>query len=168
VEPPRLVLVRHAKAADGPVDVERPLTGRGRRNAAAIGGWLAEHGLLPDRVLVSPAVRTRQTWEHASRALAPPPESVVEPGLYDNTVEDVLAVVRPTPAEVTTLAVVGHNPSVAELAATLDDGRGDPAAAQEMAAGFRTGAVAVFRLAVPFAEVAAGTGTLDRFVVPRD
>jgi phosphohistidine phosphatase len=167
MEPRHLLLIRHAKAADGPVDAERPLTERGMRAAAAIGTWLVDARFAPERVLVSPARRTRQTWEHASRSLEPPPESVVDPRIYDNTVEDLLAVVQEVPAELRTLAVVGHNPSIAEFAVTLDDGRGDPAAAQQLAAGFKTGAVAVFRLAAPFAEIAAGAGTLDRFAVPR-
>ena len=37
MQPRRLLLVRHAKAADGAVDADRPLTTRGEKRAAAIG-----------------------------------------------------------------------------------------------------------------------------------
>ena len=40
--------------------------------------------------------------------------------------------------------MVGHNPTMASLAALLDDGDGDEEAGNEMALGFPTSAVAVF------------------------
>jgi phosphohistidine phosphatase len=162
----RLVLVRHAKAADGPVDAERPLTKRGTRHAAAIGAWLADAGLVPDRVAVSPARRAAQTWEGAAAALDEAPPPTVDERIYDNTVEALLAVLRETPEDVQTVAVVGHNPSVGELASVLDDGDGDAAAREDLEAGFPTGAVAVFDLTTPFGALEPGTATLSDFAVP--
>jgi len=162
----RLVLVRHAKAADGPVDAERPLTGKGKRHAAAIGVWLAEAGLVPDRVAVSSARRAAQTWAGAAERLDDGPPPTVDARIYDNTVEAMLTVVRETPEDVQTLGVVGHNPSIAELAGVLDDGDGDPAARKKLEAGFPTGCVAVFELTTPFDELEPGTATLRAFAVP--
>jgi phosphohistidine phosphatase len=162
----RLLLVRHAKAADAPVDADRPLTAGGARHAAAIGAWLAQGGLVPDRVLVSPARRTVQTWELAGAALAPGPEATVDPRIYDNTVEMLLAAISEIPEDVRTVAVVGHNPSVGELAGALDDGLGNPEARRDLDAGFRTGGVAVFSLATPFSSIAPGEATLSDFAVP--
>ena len=56
--------MRHAKSdwPPGVPDRERPLTKRGRRDATAAGDWLQEQGYVPDRVVVSPAQRTRETW----------------------------------------------------------------------------------------------------------
>jgi phosphohistidine phosphatase len=166
VEPRRLVLVRHAKAAGGPVDADRPLTGRGARHAAAIGAWLEQAGSVPDRVLVSPARRAAQTWEQASGSLAQSPQPIVDPRIYDNTVESLLAAIQETPDDVGVLAVVGHNPSIGELAADLDDGRGDEAARRDLQDGFPTGGVAVFTVTTPFAAIAPGTATVDEFTVP--
>ena len=112
MQPRRLLLIRHAKAADGPVDVDRALTGRGRGQAAAIGTWLADAGFAPDRALVSPARRAAQTWEQAAAHLGAAPEHEVESRIYDNTVEALLAVIADAPDGVQTLAVVGHNPSI--------------------------------------------------------
>ena len=166
MEPRRLVLVRHAQAADAPVDAERPLTGLGARRAAAIGSWLEQSGLLPDHVLVSPARRAAQTWEQASQQLPQAPTPTVEGRIYDNTVEAVLAAVRDVPDDVATLVVVGHNPAIGELTVALDDGSGDPRARQDVQAGFPTGGVAVFSLSAPLDAVAPGSARLESFAVP--
>ncbi len=164
----RLVLIRHAQAADGPVDIDRPLTEQGLRQAAAIGPWLERSGLVPGAVLVSPARRAQQTWEQAAAALEPAPTSAVDARILDNTVEAVLAAVQETSEDVRTLAVVGPNPAVRELVELLDDGQGDPAARRTLDTGFPTCGVAVLDLTVPFAAVAPGAATLSVFAVPGD
>jgi phosphohistidine phosphatase len=162
----RLVLVRHAKAGEGSADRERPLAERGTAAAPAIGRWLADRQIVPDRVVLSPARRTRQTWELAAAGLPGAAAPVLDERVYDNTVEDLLEVVRDTPAAVGTLLIVGHNPGIQELAVTLDDGRGDDTARKELAGKYRTGGVAVFAVTDDWAEVRAGTVT--DFAVPRD
>jgi phosphohistidine phosphatase len=162
----RLVLIRHAKAAEGSVDAERPLTGRGTRQAAAIGAWLAKAGLVPDRVAVSSARRAAQTWSGAAEQLEGAPPPTVDGRIYDNTVEALLAVLQETPEDARTVAVVGHNPSIAELTHALDDGQGDPAARRAAEDGFPTGCLVVFELTTPFEELEAGTATLTAFAVP--
>lgn len=113
--PRRLVLVRHAKAEQTSPDLERALSPRGRSDAAAIGRWLASRGITPYRVVVSPSLRTRQTWELAGSTT---PE--IDRRIYGNTIDDLLEIIRETPDDVQTLVLVGHNPSVGGLAATLD------------------------------------------------
>jgi phosphohistidine phosphatase len=163
----RLLLIRHAKAAEGAIDSERPLTERGARDAEAIGAWLARAGLLPDHVLVSTARRARQTWEHASAPLESTPEPTVEPRIYDNSPDALLAAIRDVPEDAETLALVGHNPSIAELADMLDDGDPDPEARRELDAEFKTGGVALFLVAAPFPSIAPGQARLSGFSVPR-
>ncbi len=160
------MLVRHAQAADAATDRDRSLTRRGEQHAGTVGAWLARAGLLPDRVLVSPARRTVQTWELARAALDGAPEPVLDERIYDNTVEDLLGIVREMSEDVRTLAVVGHNPSIGELARLLDDGEGSPAARKEAGRGFPAGAVAVFDLPGPFAEIGPGVATLVDFSAP--
>jgi phosphohistidine phosphatase len=161
-----LLLVRHAQAADGAVDADRPLTDSGKQRAAAIGTWLAQTGLVPDLVLVSPARRAAQTWERAAASLPPDLSSAVDARIYENTVEGLLALVREVPEDVHTVAVIGHNPSIGELARAIDDGQGDPDAVRIVGAGFPAGGAAVFSLAVPFPDLAPGTATLRGFTAP--
>ncbi len=61
-----LLLMRHAKSSwDQPelADLERPLVARGREAAPAVARYLVEHGLIPELVLGSPALRVRETWQ---------------------------------------------------------------------------------------------------------
>ena len=61
----RLILLRHSKterAAPGEPDRDRKLMKRGRADAPIIGAYMAHHGLIPDLALVSPAMRTQETW----------------------------------------------------------------------------------------------------------
>jgi phosphohistidine phosphatase len=112
----RLVLIRHAKAEQGGRDIERPLARRGRDDARAIGEWLADHA-MPDVALVSPSVRTRQTWQCAVAALPCEPALVVDDRIYDNAADALAEAIRGSDASAETLALVGHNPSVQAVAA---------------------------------------------------
>ena len=61
-----LILLRHAHAeaaAHGQDDIDRPLSRQGQAEAEAAGHWLKQHGYQPDRVVYSPARRTRETVE---------------------------------------------------------------------------------------------------------
>ncbi|TJW64040.1 MAG: histidine phosphatase family protein, partial [Mesorhizobium sp.] len=61
----QLLLLRHAKSSwDDPdlIDFDRPLSARGLKAAPLVGRELASQGWLPDLALVSPALRSRDTW----------------------------------------------------------------------------------------------------------
>ena len=164
----QLLLIRHAKAGPhGEPDIERQLAKRGRADAAAIGHWLTEHGLIPDRILVSPATRARQTWQLAADAAGVTTEPVVDERIYHNTVDALLRAAVQTPPDVRTLAIVGHNPSMEDLAIGLDDGTGDPTARTELTSNYPTGGVTVFAVGADWSGLGAGTGTLVGFGVPR-
>src|SRR3954452_7743528 len=121
----RLVLVRHAKTEQGPVDLSRALTERGRRDAAEIGRWLVSNGVAPDLAVVSPSVRTRQTWQIVTEQLPAVPPSVEDERIYLNEVADVLAVARDADRSVGTLVLVGHNPSMHACAVRLSQSSSD-------------------------------------------
>ena len=89
-----LLLMRHAKSdwnVPGLGDKDRPLNARGKSTAPTMASWLFEHGLLPDLILCSSAVRTLQTlmlmieqWE--SLQFTNPtlflPRTMIEDNLY--------------------------------------------------------------------------------------
>jgi len=112
----RLVLVRHAQADSGGPDLQRPLSERGRLDAAAIGRWLAAN-IEPDEVVVSPARRAVQTWEIAAVQLGAPPSATTDHRIYDNSIDDLVGVARECTPVVGVLVLVGHNPSMQGLAA---------------------------------------------------
>ena len=112
----RLVLVRHAKTVSAAAsDAERPLTERGRRQASLLGTRLAEQRLGVTHALVSPAVRARETWSGVAAGLDGATHELVD-DLYVATPDDVLSAVRTSGSVADTLVVVGHNPTIADLA----------------------------------------------------
>ena len=139
-----VIVMRHAKAEQtGPTDLERQLSPQGREDAAAAGAWLAGAGIVPDAALVSAAERTRQTWAEVARAAGWAVEASFDRGLYTAGPETALDLMRATPDDAGCLFLVGHNQTVASLAAMLDNGEGDDDAANEMTTGFPASAVAV-------------------------
>ena len=158
--PLRLVVMRHAKAAQlpGSPDFERPLTDRGHRDAAAAGRWLAGRGLEPDAVLCSPARRTRQTWEAAAAELgtgATMPD--LDDILYAADAAAIREIIAATAPEVSTLLCVGHNPAMAQLA---QEATGEPLE-------FPTAAIAVAVLPGRWASAADGPGDLAGYWTPK-
>ncbi len=119
----KLTLLRHAKAVPalpGIDDHARPLNGRGRRAAAQVG--IETAGARPDLVLCSSAVRTRETWEIASRAWEALPPVLIEDGLYLAEPQALLARLRGLSSTIGHVWVVGHNPGLHDLAAELAQG----------------------------------------------
>jgi phosphohistidine phosphatase len=105
---------------------------------------LAGAGLIPDLVLVSPAARSRETWEIAGPSF---PKARVEyrRGLYDASADEVAAELIEGTASADTVLVVGHNPSLQELAVNLLIEADGPAAdIERLSAGFPTSAAAAF------------------------
>jgi len=159
-----LILFRHAKAEQvpGKPDQERELTPRGRRDATAAGRWLHEHGLGPELVLCSTAVRTRQTWEAAVEGGACGETVEYDRTVYAGGSQGVLQVVRESAGEAQVVLVLGHNPTLAMLASALSEGDGSPQAHECLAAGFPTSTVAVLRYAGAWSGLDVGTASLER------
>jgi phosphohistidine phosphatase len=115
-----LILLRHAHAdaaeLDG-IDLERPLSTRGRIEASQAAARLLAQGLVPDLVLFSPAVRTRETAELLRTALGLPLLAFREIGALYLAAAPILrlqiAAIEP---QVHRLLIVGHNPGLSELA----------------------------------------------------
>ena len=158
----RLILMRHAKSSWGnPAldDHDRPLNGRGRRSAVALGNWLREGGYLPDEALSSTARRTRETL--AGLKLDMPVR--FEPGLYLASPNEMLEGLGT--ARGRTVLLLGHNPGCAEFAEGIVNARPDHLRFLD----FPTGATLVLDLPVDdWAEVDWGTGTPVDFAIPRE
>jgi phosphohistidine phosphatase SixA len=136
-----LILLRHAHAepaAPGVSDFDRPLSRQGQAEAEAAGQWLQAHGHLPDRVLYSPARRTRETLETVLARIGYV-EQRGEPRIYEATPGALIALADEQ-REIGRLMLVGHNPGLEQLVALLCSGQsGD-------FRGLPAGAVAVLRL----------------------
>lgn len=148
--------MRHAEAqAHADRDVDRPLTERGRATAAEAGEFLRSIGIVPDHVLLSPAVRCTETWDEVSGGLQAPEQTTVslEQGVYAAAPDSLLLVLRGVPADARTVLLIGHNPSVAYLASVLADADGSTEILQELLNGLLPGALAVYETSVPWSEL---------------
>ena len=120
-----LMLLRHAKSdwhVDYAGDHERPLSKRGRRDAAAVGRFLAPPARQPDLVISSSAVRAHDTVHRAAREGGWSASIVVDPGLYASHPEAVLGRARQAPEDVGCLLLAGHEPVWSDLVSILAGG----------------------------------------------
>ena len=118
----RLSLVRHANAEqDSDVrDFERPLSRKGRNEAEEMAKRFLERELVPDLILSSAALRTRETADTFARVLAVPARLLqADDSLYLADGEQILAAIRAVGPRVTHLMVIGHNPGISAAAISL-------------------------------------------------
>jgi phosphohistidine phosphatase len=163
----RLLLMRHAKAEPyGLNDRDRHLTRSGRRDAAAVGIWLAEHALAPDHALVSSALRSTETCTEVRVAGGFVIDPDIRPELYGAEADDIMNAIAQVPPGVTSLLYVGHNPGVEVVAATLA-GEGERQAMQMLLSGFPTSGLAVYDVPVAWRELHDGVARLADFYVGR-
>jgi phosphohistidine phosphatase len=158
-----LLILRHAKTqSDAPAgDHVRELTERGHHNAAAMGAYI--HNLIgtPDAIVTSDATRARQTAEIVASAVDFAAPLTVEPQIYADDPDTLLAVVRRIPDGVQTVIIVGHNPGFEELAAAL-------AGNAEHEVRLPTSGLALLEFDVEgWDAVRAGAGRLREIATPR-
>lgn len=162
----RLILTRHAKSSwvdPAMSDHDRPLNARGRGAATDVGAWLASRGYLPDEVLCSDAVRTRETWERIAPAFGTEPKVTMKPALYHAGAEVMLAVLRHATGD--TVMMVGHNPGIADFAERIVA----QSPAHALFRRYPSGATLVASFEVEnWDEVGFGMGAVRDFIVPRE
>ena len=120
-----IILLRHAHAEpgdQGQADAERALSLRGEAEAEAAGRWLAQHACKPQRVICSPARRTRETAERVMEAVGFI-ETRFDARIYEATPGTLLQVIEDHAGDAACVMLVGHNPGFEELAALLASGQ---------------------------------------------
>jgi phosphohistidine phosphatase len=142
-------LLRHAEAADGLPDDERPLTERGVRQAQDAGHALERLGITIDACLSSPKLRALQTAQHACAPVGV--EVTVEPRLAGEPFDPLdLA------AGLGDVLLVGHDPS---FTLTLHDLTGAQARMRKGGlAGISKGELITLLRPHELAAIAAGAG----------
>ncbi len=117
-----LLLLRHAKSDwdnTGLPDFDRPLAPRGRRDAPTMGKALNKRKPLPDLIIASPAVRSRETIEAVIEAAKLDIQPQFDESIYGASSDELLALVRRLPKTSSCVLLVGHNPGFEELVGIL-------------------------------------------------
>lgn len=163
----RLYIFRHAKSSwktDGLDDFHRPINARGRKAAPAMGHYMQQHGIQPDLILCSAAVRARETLALILAALDGEPTIEIEEGLYLASAKTLLERLRRLGDGPDSVMLIGHNPGLHDLALSM----AAPGEQQVPAAKYPTAALTelVFD-GQDWPDIGPGTGNLVRFVTPR-
>ena len=115
-----LYLIRHAKSSwkhEGLRDFERPLNGRGKRDAPFMGRQLNKQSILPDQLISSPAKRAITTAKLIATEIGYPEKQIIEnQSIYEASVEDLVQVVKSIDDTIGTAMLVGHNPGMTYFA----------------------------------------------------
>lgn len=140
-----LLLMRHGKAdSSADQDSERDLTDRGVAQARLIGDYLESQGVRPTRVLVSPAARTRQSWDAVASGMPGFDGDVTcDEALYDGSVPEIVDLLRSVDDRDQVVLVVGHEPTTSTLAHVLGDDDSDSGAQAQARIGVPTGSMCV-------------------------
>lgn len=114
-----VTLIRHAKAEQagkGMSDIDRPLKQKGEKQAARLGLWLKASDFHPDLIWSSPAVRTHMSARIILDYINAPLSSLrVRKKLYLADASDIFTLIHKASPEIKHLALVGHNPGIADL-----------------------------------------------------
>jgi phosphohistidine phosphatase len=117
-----LLILRHAKSSwsdPSLADIDRPLNKRGKRDAPLIGSTIREADLVPDLIISSPATRARKTAVAVAEACGYEGEIEIDDEFYPGDPEAYIETLQSLSEDIQSVMVVGHNPGLEELLATL-------------------------------------------------
>jgi len=121
-----LTLVRHAKSSwkdHSLADRDRPLSGRGERDAPLMARCIAEAGIRPSLIVSSPAVRAWTTAKAVALEIGYPREFLQRDSkLYLASLDTILDVVAAQDNGFNSMMLIGHNPGFTEFANFLVPG----------------------------------------------
>lgn len=158
-----LMLLRHAKSdwkIEDLEDIERPLADRGKKNAVKMGKWLNKNNLMPDLILVSPALRAQQTLKRICNEC--PSSAITVEELYMAELEQLLNVLAQAP-QAERVMLIGHNPGLESLLNMLVL-ESEPDQVQL----FPTCAMAHLILPDDWSNIEAGSARLQQFITPKE
>lgn len=117
-----LLIIRHCEASfnsETNRDFDRPLSKKGNNQAIVLGQWIDSLPIELDAFYVSPALRTMQTLRGIQKELSVKPRIMDAEEIYEATENVLKAAVNRFDNLFSSVALIGHNPSVAHLFAHL-------------------------------------------------
>jgi|SRR5271170_2107069 len=114
---PLLLIMRHAKSDQNSSirDFDRPLNSEGHRQAQTMGEKITARDITIDNAIISPSLRTTQTFDLVCKGLINLPEARFDERLYNASLDDILAVLQEETFPNTNLLIVAHCPGVIEI-----------------------------------------------------
>jgi phosphohistidine phosphatase len=119
----QLFLIRHAKSSWDNLlllDIERPLSKRGKKQAKLLGQKLLLKGAIPQLVISSPAVRAQKTAKRLIKSFHYSKKHIeINPLIYSGSVDQIIEFICSIDNDFDCVFIVGHNPLLLELGKTL-------------------------------------------------
>jgi len=165
----QLLLVRHAKSSWDDTslpDRDRPLAARGIKALAGMRDYLQRSEHRPEIVLCSPSRRTIDTFDSIRAAIPMHAQVVLADELYGATADSLLDLLRGVDDGIECAMVVGHNPTLQDLALLLV-GAGDADVRGQLATKIPTGAVVTMSFDGAWADLDDGVTALNDLYMPR-
>jgi phosphohistidine phosphatase len=120
-----LYIIRHAKSSwdnSDQSDFDRPLNGRGERDAPRMGKRLKEKEIYPDLMISSPAKRALSTGNRIAEVLKYPKENIMTPNtLYHADEETILGIIQKVNDRCDVVILIGHNPGLTDFLNALSE-----------------------------------------------
>lgn len=159
----KLWLIRHAKSdwsSPAVGDFQRPLNHRGERDGPRMAGWLAAQDDPADWLWSSDALRAQQTAAFVAQGFSLSHARWAEDHrLYGADPETLLSVIRETPPDTLSAAVVAHNPGLTQLVNLL--------AGDDVIGNLPTFGIARFAVTGDWASLSFGGGSLELITSPK-
>ena len=165
-----LLLLRHAQAlpAESGGDIERKLSPKGLSDALALGQSLSLKNLQPEQIYCSTAKRTRQTCEKLLEGLDARVHTEFSKIIYTANVGDLFHLIQNTDDTIETLMIVGHNPTIYELAVKLSS-QGAETVMNHLSLGYPPASLSVIQANAPsWAEIDPAGCTIKELLDPLD
>ena len=156
-------IIRHAKSSWADrhqTDFERPLNHRGERDGLTMQRWLGEQDAPADWIWTSDAIRALATSNFIQKGFSQAtPQVVADHRLYLSDPDVHLSILKQTPAEAHSVALVAHNPGLTNFVNLLG--------AKTVTDNLPTFGVARFSYVGRWADLEFGQATLDYLVSPK-
>lgn len=165
----RLYLLRHAQAlstsASG--DEGRELSPKGHEDSSALGKAIQKKNYIPDYTLCSPAIRTRQTFDNLELAVD---HLGFNKDIYSAGFLELLHTVQDLDDRNQSALIVGHNPTIYELAMRLcDENESGQSVIQRLGQGYKPGTLTVFNCPCQvWNDIQIGENMLIDLIDPQD
>lgn len=163
----RLHLLRHAKSSwelAGQLDHARGLTPRGRDDIELISKQLKSSGVSPDLIICSSARRTAETLAGLDASIVKDAKVKITDDAYQASTSDLLELLRAVKPKHDSVMLIGHNPSIHDLAVDLASGGEE---LEKLAAKFPTAALAEFKFDGDWSELDSDGAELVSFTTPK-
>ena len=161
-----LILMRHAKSDwSNPKqrDIDRPLNPRGKKAALLMGKWLKDNNHVPNFVICSTAVRTRETLGRIRLCTEIGAKDIkYDASLYEASQQTLFDIVKDAPWHKGSIMVLGHNPGIEDLLTYLCDSDFQLSKSGKL---MPTASIAIIELPK---KVESGKGKLVQLIRPKE